>query len=234
MGGSYYLSQCYFSYQVVLSLIMPAGNGVSSTRWPLDTDWFLSWAGIQATDGPTPPPSDKWGTGQVCQRQVFVSRWGHQTVVHLLARFLLPRLYLSLVPAQSRLFSSISVSFCSNLCFSVSLLPSSPPQLLDDIHVFLGGQISCCFSLHGAFGFRLTAPVTCHSHGPTRSPLANQSRSCSWQLSQTQAPLAVSDLTSLFTRVLEIWNLATELWLPLLQRQLSIILFLLLILSLLL
>lgn len=92
---------------------MPAGNGVSSTRWPLDTDWFLSCAGIQATDGLTPPPSDKWGTGgQVCQRQVFVSRWGHQTVVHLLASFF---------------YVSISLlSLLNPVCLVRSLSPSVP------------------------------------------------------------------------------------------------------------
>ncbi len=43
----------------------------------------------------------------------------------------------SLPPSMSlSLLDSISVSFASNLCLSVSRLPSSPPQLLDDIRVF--------------------------------------------------------------------------------------------------
>lgn len=124
----------------------------------------------------------------------------------------------SLPPSMSlSLLDSISVSFASNLCLSVSRLPSSPPQLLDDIRVFLGGQISRCFAHHGAFGFHLTAPVTCHSRGPspTRSPLANRYRSWSKSsrltaLPQTLVPLAVSELTSVFAWVLEIWNRVTE------------------------
>lgn len=90
--------------------------------------------------------------------------------------------------SKCRLFSLIPVSISSNLCFSVSLLPSSPPQLLDDIYVFFGGQISRCFVLHRAIGFRLTAPVTCHSHDPTCSLLANQSRSSRKSLQLTSLP----------------------------------------------
>lgn len=105
------------------------------------------------------------------------------------ACFLLFRLYLSaLVPAQNAIYLVRSLSPSVPICVPLSLF--CPPALHSCLmtYMFFGGQISRCFALHRAFGFRLTAPVTRHSHGPTCSLLANQSQSSRKSLQLTSLP----------------------------------------------
>lgn len=106
------------------------------------------------------------------------------------ARFLLLRLFLcALVPAQNAVYLVRSLSPSVPICVTLCLF--CPPALRSCLMTYMffsAVRLATVFALHRAFGFRLTAPVTCHSHGPTCSLLANQSWSSRKSLQLTSLP----------------------------------------------